>query len=376
MGSEQCSACSGKGTIACWQCGSKGYNDCSACGGRGSLGYGSNEALCTSCGGARLFTCYACSRGQASCARCYGSGNVYASNPPANPISSSDALFVGVATRLPPRNAPPLPIGPGRSPKRDAHPEFGDTFSSFGTDALPPRTSQTVARRTPKTSSLATRSSPIDDKQFGLIPRKSFKWTVLLMSVTAAVAAALWWGVREADRAWTKQDPNGGLTRYATSQVFPGEKLAATSMFLSVKDEGNTLQGTALVTALRAVKRPFAVADPRNAKLLASAYRCQSSDLCRFSVARDAPELQIPMLDLAVAFLGNKTKAGSEPAARDGCLLPLLTGTTPQAVFLGRHACAMMVAANRNSRTAHMYLAKMEGSSWLKLAGLVAAEGL
>lgn len=218
------------------------------------------------------------------------------------------------------------------------------------------------------------RSAPIDDSQVGLVLWKLFKWTVLPLLVASALAAALWWGVREADRAWIKRDPNGGFTRYATSQVFPGEDLAATSTYLSVGDDSSTLQGTALIAALRAVKRPFAVADPRNARLLASAYRCQSSGACRLSVAKAAPELQISMLDLVVAYLGNKAKTGSELAARDGCLLPLLTGTTPQAVFLGRNACTMMVVANRKSPEARIHLAKMEDSGWFKLARVMAAE--
>lgn len=80
------------------------------------------------------------------------------------------------------------------------------------------------------------------------------------------------------------------------------------------------------------------------------------------------------MLDLAVAYLGNKAKAGNELAARDGCLLPLLTGTTPQAVFLGRNACAKMVVVNRKSPEARIHLAKMEDSGWFKLARVMAAE--
>lgn len=218
-------------------------------------------------------------------------------------------------------------------------------------------------------------TGPIDESQIGLILWKLCKSTVLPLLMLSIVIVAGGWGVRQADQAWMRRDPDGGLTRYATARVFGGEELAPPSTFLSSKEEANVLHGSALIAAMRRVRRPFVASEPRNARLLASAYRCQTSDACRSSIRQLAPELEIPMVDLAVSYLGVKAKAGSEIAARDGCLMPLLTVSTPQAVFLGRNACAMMVVANGQSNEARRHLATMDRSGLFKLARAISAEG-
>ena len=197
-----------------------------------------------------------------------------------------------------------------------------------------------------------------EDGQCGKLLWTTFKWTVLWPTALFCAGAGLVVAAAWSNNAWRDSGPGRGLSAVALRAIAPSARLAPPSNYLTPQEMARAKSLDAILKAGEAKRL--------ERRGLASSYLCQVNAFC----ARDAELRSGVFVGMQAAkFLLSEARRGKADAARDACLLPLLTEARVQPLLLSTLSCRDAAAAG--SREARELLGALNASGWVRFGRIV-----
>lgn len=205
-------------------------------------------------------------------------------------------------------------------------------------------------------------SDPPGEGQILQILGSLFMWVVVGPAAIFAALGGLLYGAR------ALEGPK--LAEHGSSMEFSSYKLSPPSTYLTAKELATPIDPKALLARFHE-PLPSKKVDPsrlHSKAIIVEAYRCQTQLGCRQEMAKLDAVAADNLPYVAAGFFVPLIAKGDERAARDMCILPLMSGSSYRDVLVASAVCSQAIHTNPKSWAARAVMTTLDGSWTMWLA--------